>query len=56
MNLPGGGYKYNQTYGIELCNNVVGGRNIRYLNVPMHDMGTYGHRSIKDDEPVWFCL
>ena len=31
MNLPGGGYKYNQTYGIELCNNVVGGRNIRYL-------------------------
>lgn len=55
MNLPGGGYKYNQTYGIELCNNVVGGRNIRYLNVPMHDMRRMVIDQLKDDEPVWFA-
>lgn len=55
MNLPGGGYKYNQTYGIELCNNVVGGRNIRYLNVPMHDMRRIVIDQLKDDEPVWFA-
>ncbi|KAB1958670.1 C1 family peptidase [Lactobacillus johnsonii] len=55
MNLPGGGYKYNQTYGIELCNNVVGGKNIRYLNVPMHDMRRMVIDQLKDDEPVWFA-
>lgn len=55
MNLPGCGYKYNQTYGIELCNNVVGGRNIRYLNVPMHDMRRMVIDQLKDDEPVWFA-
>lgn len=52
MNLPGCGYKYNQTYGTELCNNVVGGRNIRYLNVPMHDMRRMVIDQLKDDEPV----
>lgn len=55
MNLPGGGYKYNQTYGIELCNNIVGGRNIRYLNVPMHEMRRMVIDQLKDDEPVWFA-
>lgn len=55
MNLPGGGYKYNQTYGIELCNNVVGGRNIRYLNVPMHEMRRMVIDQLKDDQPVWFA-
>lgn len=55
MNLPGCGYKYNQTYGTELCNNVVGGRNIRYLNVPMHDMRRMVIDQLKDDEPVWFA-
>ena len=55
MNLPGCGYKYNQIYGIELCNNVVGGRNIRYLNVPMHDMRRMVIDQLKDDEPVWFA-
>ena len=55
MNLPCCGYKYNQTYGIELCNNVVGSRNIRYLNVPMHDMRRMVIDQLKDDEPVWFA-
>ena len=55
MNLPGGGYKYDQTYGIELCNNIVGGRNIRYLNVPMHDMSRMIIDQLKDDQPVWFA-
>lgn len=55
MNLPCCGYKYNQTYGTELCNNVVGGRNIRYLNVPMHDMRRMVIDQLKDDEPVWFA-
>lgn len=55
MNLPCCGYKYNQTYSTELCNNVVGGRNIRYLNVPMHDMRRMVIDQLKDDEPVWFA-
>lgn len=55
MNLPGGGYKYNQTYGIELCNNVVGGQNIRYLNVSMTDMRRMAIDQLKDGDPVWFA-
>lgn len=55
MNLPGAGYKFNQTYGISLCNNVVEGENIRYLNVPMDNLRKMAIEQLKDNEPVWFA-
>ncbi|WP_279126701.1 C1 family peptidase [Lactobacillus taiwanensis] len=55
MNLPGGGYKFNQTYTIDLCNNVIGGKDSHYLNVPMHDMRRMTINQLKDGDPVWFA-
>lgn len=54
MNLPGHGYKYNQSYAIDTSKNMVDGIDNRYLNVSMDQMKKMVIDQLKDDEPVWF--
>lgn len=54
MNLPGEGYAYNQTYGIELSKNMVNGRDNKYLNLPMDEMKQLVIDQLKDGLPVWY--
>lgn len=54
MNLPGHGYKYNQSYTIDTSKNMVGGIENRYLNVSMDEMKKMCINQLKDGMPVWF--
>ncbi|WP_297817631.1 C1 family peptidase [uncultured Lactobacillus sp.] len=54
MNLPGHGYKYNQSYTIDTSKNMVDGIENRYLNVSMDEMKKMVINQLKDGMPVWF--
>lgn len=41
-------------YTVEYLGNVVGGRPISYINVPIEELKKYTIKSIKDNCPVWF--
>jgi bleomycin hydrolase len=45
---------YGRTYTVEYLGNVVGGRRVTYLNVPMDLMKDVARRTLEDGEPVWF--
>ena len=55
MNLKSPDYPFDQSYGIDLSNNMVDGQAIRYLNVPMHDIRHLAIEQLKDGLPVWFA-
>lgn len=44
----------NQLYTVEYLGNVVGGRPVTYINVPIEQLKKYTIKSIKDNAPVWF--
>jgi len=45
---------YGATYTVDYINNVVGGRDILYLNLPMAELVDLTLKQLKDGEPVWF--
>ena len=45
---------YGRTYTVEYLGNVVGGRRVTYLNVPMELMKDIAQRTLEGGEPVWF--
>jgi bleomycin hydrolase len=45
---------YGRTYTVQYLGNVVGGRRVTYLNVPMEVMKGVARRVLEDGEPVWF--
>ena len=44
----------NQLFTVEYLGNVVGGRPVTYINVPIEQLKKYTIKSIKDNRPVWF--
>ncbi|GAA5905653.1 hypothetical protein JCM6882_008738 [Rhodosporidiobolus microsporus] len=46
--------RYEATYTIERLGNVVGGRPLRYLNMPAEELATLAISILKSDTPVWF--
>lgn len=54
MNLPGSDYPYNQAFGIDTSDNMVGGIPNRYLNLPMKELKRMAIKQLKDGEPVWY--
>ena len=44
----------NQVYTVEYLGNVIGGRPVTYINVPIDQLKKYTIKSIKDNRPVWF--
>jgi bleomycin hydrolase len=45
---------YGRTYTVEYLGNVVGGRRVTYLNVPIELMKSVAQRTLESGEPVWF--
>jgi bleomycin hydrolase len=45
---------YGRTYTVQYLGNVVGGRRVTYLNVPMDVMKGVARQVLEDGEPVWF--
>lgn len=46
--------KYHQTYTIDMLGNVVGGRAIKHLNLPMDEFKQLAITQLKNGESVWF--
>ena len=54
INCPMSNKKYNKIYTVAHLGNVVGGQDIKYLNVDIQIMKKASIDSIKDNNPVWF--
>ena len=54
INCPMSDKTYNEVYTVEYLGNVVGGEDIRYLNLPSKRLKETAIASIKGDNPVWF--
>jgi bleomycin hydrolase len=46
--------KYHKTYTIDMLGNVVGGRQIKHLNLPMDEFKQLAIEQLKNGESVWF--
>jgi bleomycin hydrolase len=54
INAPTDDKPFNQTYTIEFLGNVVGGREIKYLNIEIEKLVEYARFQLENQEPVWF--
>lgn len=54
IQAPTADKKYHQTYTIEMLGNVVGGRPIKHLNLPMDEFKVLAIKQLMGGESVWF--
>ncbi|WP_076460709.1 aminopeptidase C [Limosilactobacillus caccae] len=54
IQAPTADKKYHQTYTIDMLGNVVGGREIKHLNLPMDEFKRLAIEQLKNGESVWF--
>ncbi|MCV3733926.1 C1 family peptidase [Mycoplasma enhydrae] len=54
INSPTIDKPYNKTYTIKYLGNVVEGKQIKHLNLPINELKKMAIESIKNGEPVWF--
>ena len=54
INAPTADKPYGQSYTVEMLGNVVGSREVRYLNVPMERFERLAIAQMKAGETVWF--
>ena len=54
INAPTADKPYYKTFTVEFLGNVVGGRPVKYLNLPADDMRALAIKQMSDGEPVWF--
>lgn len=54
INAPTDDKPFNRMYTVQYLGNVVGGKGVRYLNVPIDVMKKAAIEMIKDGRPVWF--
>lgn len=54
INAPTKDKKYNKSFTVDYLGNVVGGRQVKYLNVPMETLKELALAQIKDGSSVWF--
>lgn len=54
INAPTSDKPFTQTYTVDYLGNVVGGRPVLYLNVPMERFKAMAVQEILADQPVWF--
>lgn len=47
-------HPYEQVYTVERLGNVVGGRSVRYLNLPAQTLKDVAIKMLQADYPVWF--
>ena len=54
IQAPTADKKYHKTYTIDMLGNVVGGRQIKHLNLPMDEFKDLAIKQLKHGESVWF--
>lgn len=54
INAPTQDKPFNKTYTVELLGNVVGGKQVKYLNVAMETFKRLAVKQLEDGETVWF--
>lgn len=54
INAPTKDKPYYKTFTVDYLGNVVGGRTVKYLNLPADDMRSLAIKQLSDGEPVWF--
>lgn len=54
INAPTSDKPYNKTYTVEMLGNVVGGKEIKYLNVDMENFKKMAAAQLAQGESVWF--
>lgn len=54
IQAPTADKKYHKTYTIDMLGNVVGGRQIKHLNLPMDEFKELAIKQLKHGESVWF--
>ncbi|MBW1606009.1 aminopeptidase C [Lactobacillus sp. Sy-1] len=54
INSPTDDKPYKQTYTVELLGNVVGGRQVKHLNLSIDDFEKLAVKQLKNGETVWF--
>lgn len=54
INAPTADKPYNRSYTVDYLGNVVGGRPIKYLNLPSESLKRISIAQLSDGEPVWF--
>ncbi len=54
INAPTADKPYGKTFTVAFLGNVVGGREVKYLNLPSADLKKIAIRQLKDGKPVWF--
>ena len=54
INAPTDDKPYNHVYGVDMLGNIVGGRQVRHLNLRLHDFKELALKQLKDGHSVWF--
>lgn len=54
INAPTADKPYHKTYTVKLLGNVVEGRPVKYLNLPVEDLKRAAIAQMQDGHPVWF--
>jgi len=54
INAPTADKPYYKTYTVAYLGNVVGGRGIKYLNLPIGELKQLAITQLQDQTPVWF--
>ncbi len=54
INAPTADKPYHRTFTVKLLGNIVEGRPVKYLNLPIEDLKAAAIRQLQDGNPVWF--
>ena len=54
INSPTSDKPFYRSYTVDYLGNVVGGRDVRYLNLPMEELVSLVIRQLQDGRLVWF--
>lgn len=54
INAPTSDKPYYNNFTVKYLGNVVGGNDIKYLNLPIEELKELCLKQLKDNEPVWF--
>lgn len=54
VHIPTSDKKFNTTYTVEFVGNIVGGRELKYLNIDLSLLKQITIKQLENKEPVWF--
>ena len=54
INAPTADKPYGKTFTVDYLGNVVGGREVKYLNLPSEELKKLAIAQLQDGKPVWF--